>query len=241
MSGPKDVAFFELSCTRMLVHRLCHSRVFLHARICIMYILFHSFTHGMLAFLVAESLMLAVHATPISSWASAQTVLLGHEVPWTAVSRSELGRYSIPMGKHLMTPIWFAPHTPHPLWVSHPRIEHSQEGAPQKQAPQHTQELRNRKVVLEAILKQGFCNPRHSFSKPARKSNMNVKYVNRTRPTPSNTGTANTDQVVAQRQCKIPIGIFVDSSKRWWIGADMSNISNWDIPEIIRSVSIASA
>jgi len=50
-------------------------------RICTMSILFHSFTHGMLAFLVAESLMLAVLATPISSWASAQTVLLGHEVP----------------------------------------------------------------------------------------------------------------------------------------------------------------
>ena len=32
MSGPKDVAFFELSCTRMLVH-LCHSRVFLHAHV----------------------------------------------------------------------------------------------------------------------------------------------------------------------------------------------------------------
>ena len=76
-SGPKAVAFFELSCTRLSV--LCPSRVFLHARICIMYAFF---MHGTFACLDMESLMLAAQMmTPTSSWALAQIFLLGHEVP----------------------------------------------------------------------------------------------------------------------------------------------------------------
>jgi hypothetical protein len=41
----------------------------------------------------------------------------------------------------------------------------------------------------------------------------------------------NTDQVIANWQRKIPIYIFVYSSKMRLIGADMCNITNRDIPE----------
>ena len=139
--------------------------------------------HGTFACLDMESLMLAAQVmTPTSSWALAQIFLLGHEVPWTAVRRSEFGRYSIPMGKHQMTSIWFAPHTRHPPWVSHPHRKHSQEGAPRMKGQQHTQELRIPPVALEAISIQGSCNPQHSFSKPAGKAIMKAKSINRTSP-----------------------------------------------------------
>lgn len=78
-SGPKEAAFFELSCTRLSSPlSQAPSRVFLHARICIMYTFF---MHGTFAFLGMESLVFAAQMTPASSWALAQIVLLGHEVP----------------------------------------------------------------------------------------------------------------------------------------------------------------
>ena len=230
--------------------------------------------HGTIACLDMESLMLAAQMmTPISSWALAQIFLLGHEVPWTAVRRSEFGRYSIPMGKHQMTPIWFAPHTRHPPWVSHPHRKHSQEGAPRMKGQQHTQELRIPPVALEAILIQGSCNPQHSFSKPAGKAIIKAKSINRSTGLPPSYSvpksknscylctikvteglyyfsiisstlvkhiwhkiSLKTDQVIAKGQCKVPIDVLVYSSKMWWMGANMSNITNWDIPEIIWSV-----